>query len=107
MRGPTEREGDRGALTGAIVAGVGGLFAMGVARAVIYRDLSLVFRFPMLGTGCLVVCGPIGWFLGGRLGPLLGRRRNSQALEIIGGLLGGLLPVSAVLFLGWYLTVSH
>lgn len=107
MSYPPEREGDQGALAGAIVAGVGGLFAVGVARAVIYQDFSLMFRFPMLGMVCLLAGGPAGWFLGGRIGSWLGRRRRSPALEITGGVLGGLLPVAAVLLLGWYLAVPH
>ena len=104
---PDGRSGESGALAGAIVAGVGGLFAVGVARAILYRDASLVFRFPMLGMLCLAVSGPVGWYLGGRLGPLLGRKLNSPAGEIFGGVCGGLLPVLAVLLLGWYLTVPH
>jgi len=104
---PSGKRGDLGALAGAIVAGVGGLFAVGVARAVIYKDFSVIFRFPMLGMVCLLLSGPIGWLLGARLGPLLGERFHSRACEITGGIFGGLLPVCAVLFLGWYLAVPH
>jgi len=104
---PPGQRGDLGALAGAVVAGVGGLFAVGVARAVLYKDPSLVFRFPMLGMVCLLLSGPIGWVLGGRLGPLLGERFNSRACEITGGVFAGLVPVTAVLLLGWYLAVPH
>jgi hypothetical protein len=104
---PPDHADERGALTGAIVAGVGGLFAFGVARAVVYQDLSLMFRLPMLGMVCLLISGPIGWVLGGRLGPFLARKLRSRSCEILGGIVAGLLPVGVVLFLGWYLTVPH
>ena len=107
MNYPPDQVGDRGGLAGAIVAGVGGLFAFGVARAIFYKDLSLVFRLPMLGMLCLLVSGPVGWFLGARLGSFLGRRLHSGPCEIVGGIVAGLVPVSVVLLLGWYLTVPH
>jgi hypothetical protein len=107
VNGPNEAEGDLGALAGAIVAGVGGLFALGVAPAIIYRDLSLMFRTPMLGMACLLAGGPTGWFLGGWIGRFFGKTLRRRGCEIVGGVFGGLVPVSAIILLGWYLTIPH
>jgi hypothetical protein len=104
MNGPPLREYSLSAMVGAIVGSIGGLFAIGLVRAVLLRKLALVFSMPILGLLCWVLCGAIGWVLGGRLGPWLGQRLNSPRAEVLGGVLGGLIPVLLVALWAWYIT---
>jgi hypothetical protein len=103
---PPDREHLAGAsaLAGAVVAGVGGLFAVGIPLALSCRDLSVVFRFPMVGMVCLCCSAPVGWAVGGRLGWWLGGRLRHPMVHWFGGACGGLLPVTLVLLVSWYLT---
>jgi hypothetical protein len=103
MRKPSFGEASRGALAGAIVGGIGGLFGVGLAPALLERNLSLLLGMPMLGLLCWLISLPIGWILGGQIGPRLGKLLNWQPAEIAGGVLGGLVPVALVAFGGWYM----
>ena len=80
-------------MAGAVVGSIGGLFAIGLPPAILARNIALLFRPPILGLLCWVVCGVVGWLLGGQIGPRLGEKFNSQRAEILGGALGGLIPV--------------
>ena len=91
-------------MVGAIVGSLGGLFAIGLVRAILRHNLALLFSMPMLGLLCWLLCGAIGWVLGGRLGPWLGQRLNSPCAEILGGALGGLIPVLLVAVWAWHMT---
>jgi hypothetical protein len=102
MTRPRFGEANLGALTGAIVGSIGGLFAFGTVRAVAHHDITLIFRTPVLGTICFLVAGVAGWFLGGQIGPRLAGESQNRNLEAIGGLLGGLIPVLLITLLGWY-----
>ena len=93
-----------GALIGAIVGAIGGLFAVGIAPALIARNLYLLFAWPLLGLVCWFISGPVGWVIGGQLGPWLGTKFDGRAAEITGGVLGGLVPVTAIALWGWYMT---
>jgi hypothetical protein len=107
MQRPRIGEANLGALTGAVVGATGGLFALGIAAAILNRDPARLFATPTLGVAGFVISGLIGWLLGGQLGPrlegLLGERNGG----IIGGVIGGLLPVTAIALLGWYLVTPH
>jgi hypothetical protein len=103
MRKPSFGEANQGALAGAIVGAIGGLFAIGIAPALIYRHIALLFGTPILGLICWLVSGPLGWFIGGQIGPRIGQRFNSPKAEIIAGALGGLVPVILIALWGWYL----
>ena len=83
----------------------GGLFAVGIAPAIIGGHLSLLFRTPLLGLVCWMISGPVGWLLGGQIGPRFGERFRSDRAEIAGGVLGGLVPVVTIALWGWYMVL--
>ncbi len=91
-------------MVGAIVGSIGGLFAIGLVRAMLLHNLALLFGTPILGLICWVLCGGAGWVLGGQIGPRLGAKLNSQNAEILGGILGGLIPVLLVAAWAWHMT---
>ncbi len=96
-----------GGLAGAVVGSVGGLFGVGLARAVIGGNLALLFGTPILGMIAFVVSGGTGWLLGSQLGPRLGARFRSQRAEITGGVFGGLVPAILIALWGWYMVTPH
>jgi len=102
MRKPPIGEYNLGSLAGAVVGSIGGLFAIGVVRALLGRNIALIFSVPILGLVSWVVCGIAGWLAGGQIGPRLGEKYYSQRLEMLGGALGGLIPVLVVALLAWY-----
>ena len=106
MRKPTLGETNLGALAGAIVGGVGGLFAVGIAPAILERRIAALFGTPILGLLSWLICLPLGWLLGGQLGPLLGQWFRSPSAEVTGGVIGGLVPVTLIALWGWYM-VTH
>ena len=95
-----------GALAGAVVASIGGLFAIGIARAIVYRNPAHLFGTPVVGLVSFVISGPIGWIIGGQIGPRIGVKYNSPRAEIISGGLAGLIPVFLIGLWGWYM-VTH
>jgi hypothetical protein len=107
MRKPTLGETNLGALAGAVVGGVGGLFAAGIAPALIEKKLFLLFGMPRLGLVCWLVSLPLGWLLGGQLGPRVGSFLRSPRAELLGGVLGGLVPVTLIALWGWYMVTPH
>lgn len=106
MNGPNPGEFNLGALAGAVVGAIGGLFAIGLAPALIGHSFRLLFATPNLGLICWVISGVAGWFIGGQIGPRLGMRLGSQRVELIAGAFSGLVPVALIASLGWYL-VTH
>jgi hypothetical protein len=102
-RPPRFAEANMGAMIGAIVGGVGGLFAIGLASAIGEGDVSWLFRTPKLSLICWLISGPAGWILGGQFGPRLGLRFRKRKAEIIGGVIGGLVPVIFFIVVGYYL----
>jgi len=99
-------ESSLGALAGAVVGAIGGLFAVGIPHAVIEGSFRVLFRTPILGLICWAMGGLAGWVIGGQAGPRLGIRMQSQRVEIAGGALGGLVPVILIALWGWYM-VTH
>ncbi len=104
MSKPPLGEYSLSALAGAIVGSIGGLFAIGLVRAILAHKLALIFSFPILGFISWIVCGTIGWFLGGWLGPRCGARFGSYQAELLGGALGGLIPVVLLAIWTWHMT---
>jgi hypothetical protein len=100
-------ESNLGAVAGAVTAAIGGLFAIGIAPAIIGRNPAMLFSTPMLGLLCWLVSGPVGWLIGGQLGPRVGQQFNNQRAEIIGGAIGGLIPVILIALWGWYMATPH
>jgi hypothetical protein len=107
MRRPGLGEASQGALAGAVVGAIGGLFAVGLAPAIIGKDLTLLFKFPLLSLLCWLVSLPAGWFIGGQVGPPLGELLNSPRAEVVGGAIGGLVPVLGIALWGWYMITPH
>ena len=103
MRKPGFGEASLGALAGAVVGAIGGLFAVSIPSVLIHKQLALLFGTPILGLLCLLVSGPVGWLVGGQLGPRLGDRFHSNRAEMIGGALGGLVPIVLIALWGWYM----
>jgi hypothetical protein len=107
MTNPPVGEANQGALTGAIVGAIGGLFAIGIAPAVYHRSIAALFGTPILGLLCWMVSGAAGWLLGGQIGPRLALRSRSRRAEVLGGVLGGLVPVIVIGLWGWYMVMPR
>jgi hypothetical protein len=97
MRKPGIGEANLGAVSGAVTGAVGGLLAVGIPLAIAGRDPALLVLFRNLAIIGFLICVPGGWVLGGQFGPRLGEGRG----EIFGGVVGGLLPVLAIMFWAW------
>ena len=96
-----------GALAGSIAGAIGGLFALGIAPAIISKNPALLFDTPILGLISFFFSGGLGWLIGGQLGPRLAQKIEARQTEIIGGLLGGLVPVALIALWGWYMVSAH
>jgi len=107
MRPPPEGKSQLGGLSGLIVGAIGGLFALGLAPSILERNPAFLFATPMLSLLSWVVSGFSGWYLGGVLGRLLGKLFKSLKAEAVGGVFGGLIPVLAIVWLGWYMVTRH
>ncbi len=107
MRKPAWGQVSLGALTGAVVAAIGGLFAVGIAPAIAGRHAALLFATPRLSLLCWLVSGLAGWLIGGQIGPQLGAKFDNQRVEILGGAFGGLIPVTVITLWGWYMITPH
>ena len=103
MRSPGFGEANMGALIGAVIGAIGGLFAIGIGPAIVGKNIRLLVGTPILAILSLMVCGTLGWIIGGQLGPRLGGKFNTRRAETIGGLMGGLIPVVCVAIWGWYM----
>jgi hypothetical protein len=104
---PGPGEFNLGGLTGAVVGSLGGLFAVGLARAILSGHIADLFGTPILGIIGFLVSGVTGWLLGSQLGPRLGQRFHSQQVEMIGGAIGGLVPAALIALWGWYMVTPH
>jgi hypothetical protein len=106
MRKPSFGEASVGAVVGAVVGAIGGLFAVGIAPAIIERSMFELFRTPILVFICWLISTPAGWFIGGQLGPRLADRLSSPKAEIVGGALGGLVPVTLIGLWAWWMVTN-
>jgi hypothetical protein len=103
---PSIGEANRSALIGAAIGSIGGLFALGLAPAIMYHSPEWIMRWPKLNLFSFCLCGTVAWLLGGQIGPrLLGIFGLRNGL-IIGGIIGGLMPVAGIVAFGWYGTRS-
>jgi len=105
MLKPPLGEYNMGALAGAVVGSIGGLFAIGVVRAILGRNIALLFATPILGVVSWLVCGIVGWLVGGQIGPRLGEKYYFRRVEIFGGALGGVIPVLMVAAWAFYMSL--
>jgi hypothetical protein len=106
MRKPSIGEFNLGALAGAVVGSIGGLFSVGLPPAILARNPALLFGTPILGLLSWLVSGLVGWFLGGQVGPRVAEKSESQQAELFGGALAGMIPVVCIALWSWYM-VTH
>jgi hypothetical protein len=102
-RRPSIGEPNLAALIAAVIGCMGGLFALGIAPAIITRSPQYLAAYPKLNVISFFLCGSIGWLIGGQIGPRLEKLCGLQPGMIVGGIAGGLLPVGGIVALGWYL----
>ncbi len=107
MRKPRLGESNMGALAGAVIGAIGGLFSLGIAPAILVRNPALLFGTPILSFFSFLLCGISGWMIGGQIGPRVGQPLNSRAAEIAAGALTALLPVTLLALWGWYMVTRH
>jgi uncharacterized membrane protein YbhN (UPF0104 family) len=107
MMPPHDGKAHIGALAGAIVGAIGGLFALGLAHSILERNPAFLLATPMLSLVSWVISGLSAWFLGGAVGPLMGKLFKSQKAEAIGGAFAGLVPVVLIALWGWYMVTRH
>lgn len=103
MKGPRFGQPSIGAVAGAVVGSIGGLFTLGLVRAIAERDITLILGTPVLAFVSWLVSLPAGWLVGGQIGPRMGLRFRSGRAEIIGGACGGLIPIVLIALWGWYM----
>ena len=102
-RKPPFGEANLSALIASVVGSIGGLFALGLVPAIISRNPQFLAVAPTMNVISFFLCGGIGWFLGGQLGPRLQEPFGEKNGFIAGGIMGGFMPVLTVAGLGWYL----
>ena len=102
-RKPAFGETNLGALMGAVVGSIGGLFAVGIVPTIVYRSIVYLFGTPILALISWLTSIITGWFIGGQIGPRLGMRFKSQRAESIGGCIGGLVPITIIIAWSWYI----
>jgi hypothetical protein len=103
MKEPSIGKENLGAVIGAVVGAVGGLVAITIPYAVMTRNLQALSEARTFGLVSFVVCTPIGWFLGGYLTHLLEKIIHPKVAAIIGGTLGGVIPVTGFALWGYHL----
>jgi len=104
-RKPSFAEPNLAAMIAAVIGSICGLFALGIAPALITGNPRFLAAVPTLNVICFFLCGVFGWLLGGQLGPRLEGLFGEKNGYIIGGILSGLLPVLAVIAFGWYMAM--
>ena len=59
-------------------------------------------RWPKLNLFSFFLSGTLAWLIGGQVGPQLQRLLGEKNGYIAGGIIGGMIPVAALVALGWY-----
>ena len=103
-RRPPIGEPNLAALVAAVIGCLGGLFALGIAPAIITRNPQYLAAYPKLNVVSFLLCGSIGWLIGGQIGPRLEKFCGPQRGMVIGGIVGGIMPITGVIMLSWYLS---
>ena len=92
-----------GAVIGAVTGAIGGLVAIAIPYALMTRNFQSLSAARSFGLISFLVCTPIGWFAGGYLTHYLERFMRPKTASIVGGGIGGLLPVAGVALYGWHM----
>ena len=79
------------------------MFAISCPGAIVEQRLAVLFATPFLTLISWIVSAPVGWVLGGQIGPRARNVFKSSRSEVLGGVLGGLTPVLLLALLGWHL----
>lgn len=103
MRTPSFGEANLGAVIGAMIGAVGGLFAVVIPYAILTRDLHSLSAARSLGVIGFIVSTPVGWIIGGQITPRLEGKLSDRSAGILGGVIGGLVPVGAFMLWGWHM----
>lgn len=103
MREPSFGKENLGAVIGAVTGALGGLFAVAIPLAIMTRNLQALSAARSFGLISFLVCTPIGWFAGGSISHALTKRLGAQKAGILGGIVGGLLPVTGFALWGFYM----
>jgi|ERR1051325_8680844 hypothetical protein len=103
MRKPSFGEANLAAVIGAVTGAMGGLFAVTIPYALRTHDVTALSAARMLGLIGFLVSTPVGWFIAGQIGPRLEGMLSERSAAIVGGILGGLVPVLGFVYWGWRL----
>jgi len=103
MREPSVGKENLGAVIGAVTGALGGLFAVAIPLAILTRSLQALSAARTFGLISFLVCPPIGWFAGGYLCHAITKRFGERKAAVLGGLVGGLLPVTGFALWGFYM----
>ena len=106
MKEPSVGKENLGAVIGAVIGAFGGLFAVAIPLAIMTRNLQVLSLARKFGLISFMVCVPIGWFAGGYISHALEKLLGKQKAGILGGVIGGLLPVTGFALWGWYLVTK-
>ena len=107
MRKPGFGEANLGATVGVVVGALGGLVAIAIPLAILRGDIKALSEARMFGVIGFFVCSTVGWFMGGQIGPRLEGIMSERNAGVVGGILGGLVPVAAFVLWGWYLVAPR
>lgn len=103
MNEPNIGKENLGAVIGALVGAIGGLVAIAIPYALMTRSIHSLSAARTFGLISFLVCTPIGWFAGGYLTHFLERFMRPRTASILGGCIGGLLPVAGIAMYGWHM----
>ena len=106
MKNPRFAEANFGAVAGAVVGAIGGLVAVAIPWAVVSGDIKALAEGRSYGLIGFMVSVPCGWFFGGQIGPRLEVLLSERNAGLVGGLLGGAVPVAGLALWGWHLIRS-
>jgi len=103
MNEPSVGKENLGAVIGAVVGAVGGLVAIAIPYALMTKNIQNLSAARNFGLISFLVCTPVGWFSGGYLTHFLEKVFPPKPASIVGGIIGGLLPVTGVALYGWHM----
>lgn len=106
MRPPRFAEPNLSAVIGAVIGAVGGLIAVTLPYAIMTRDISALSAARTLALIGFLVSTPVAWIIGGQIGPRLEKLLGERASSIVGGIIGGLLPVAGFMYWGYKLATG-